>query len=288
LANGKKEPIMQSMAAKTQVDWTGLRDLLEFSRAGSLEAAAAHLGIDATTLARRLKRLEHEQGTPLTLHNGRKLELTPAGLKAVATATQMELEAEKLLRQLAANEPDVHGTVRVTSLHSILRHFVLPQAHVLRQQHPRLLLDLIAESRNLSLSRQEADIAIRLARPAGADLIVRKLADMPYAIFGPRNAGWIAYDEQLMSVPEAQWVASQIPTHEIVLRTNAQDVVIDAVKAGHGQALLPAFVCPELTPQTPTVLTREAWLVLHRDTRNTPRIRVVADWIATLFDGLQA
>jgi DNA-binding transcriptional LysR family regulator len=109
------------------------------------------------------------------------------------------------------------------------------------------------------------------------------LADIPYAIFGAADAGWIAYDESLSTVPEAQWVASQVPAHKIIMRTNAIEVVIDAVQAGIGQALLPLFTCPNLVPQTKTVLTREAWLVLHRDTRNTPRIRVVADWLTAAF-----
>jgi DNA-binding transcriptional LysR family regulator len=157
----------------------------------------------------------------------------------------------------------------------------------LQARHPALVLDLIADARNLSLSRQEADLAIRMARPAGPDLIARKLADMPYAIFGAADAGWIAYDESLSTVPEAQWVASQVPAHKIIMRTNAIEVVIDAVEAGIGQALLPLFTCPDLVPQTKTVLTREAWLVLHRDTRNTPRIRVVADWVTAAFQTMK-
>jgi DNA-binding transcriptional LysR family regulator len=283
LLSGKKEPNSQIMPANTPLDWSGLRDLLAFARKGSLDAAALSLGIDATTLARRLKRLEIEAGTVFTLHNGRRLELTAAGSKAVEVAEQMEQKIYDLSRHLSAVEPEAQGVVRLTSLRGILLHFILPELQDLRLRHPALMLDLIADARNLSLSRQEADIAIRLARPAGPDLIARKLADVPYAVFGAANAGWIAYDEQLSTVPEAQWVANHIPAHNIIMRTNAIEVVIDAVQSGIGQALLPVFSCPNLEAQTTTVLTREAWLVLHRDTRNTPRIRIVADWVATTF-----
>jgi DNA-binding transcriptional LysR family regulator len=283
LHSGKKHPILQFMTANMPLDWSGLRDLLAFARAGSVDAAAQKLGIDATTLARRLKKLEKEAGTVLTLHHGRKLELTSAGSKAVKVAEKLELEVEGLSRQLTASEPEVLGMVRLTSLRSVVQHFILPNIADLQIRHPALVLDIIADARNLSLACQEADLAIRLARPAGPDLVTRKLADIPYAVFGKPDAGWIAYDESLSAVPEAQWVASQVPAHKIVMRTNAIEVVIDAVQAGFGQALLPLFTCPNFQPQGKAVLTREAWLVMHRDTRNTPRIRVVADWVTAAF-----
>lgn len=272
------------MTAKTQVDWTAFRDLLAFAREGSVSAAAKTLGIDATTLTRRLRRLEQETGLALTIHNERRLELTAAGRELVSAAEGIELELLSLTRILAAQSPAAEGTVRVTGLRSILRHFVVLHIARFRNRHPGIVLELVPDMRNLSLARQEADIAIRAARPTGTDLYARKLIDIEFAVYGDPTKGWITYDAALTDVPEAKWTSENVDPSKIVMRTSAIELIADGVRADIGQALLPRYAAGGLTPSTDTILKREAWLVLHSDTRNTPRIRAVADWLVDIFD----
>jgi DNA-binding transcriptional LysR family regulator len=279
----KKAALSLFMTAKIQVEWSDFRDLLAFARAASIEAAALALNIDATTLIRRLRRLEQAMGVALILHQGRRLDLTSAGRELMAVAEAMEQEMLGLARHLTAQEPRTEGVVRVTTLRGIFQHYVLPKLGSLRDSHPGIVLELLADARNLSLSRQEADIAIRLARPAGPDLIARKLMDVPYAVYGAEGSGWITYDESLSSVPEAQWLAKRITASQVIMRANSIEVVAAVVRQGLGQAVLPAYAAAGLPAQGGPVLTREAWLVLHTDTRRTPRIRAVADWLTDVF-----
>jgi DNA-binding transcriptional LysR family regulator len=272
------------MTAKMQVDWTAFRDLLAFARAGSVAAAAKELGIDATTVTRRIRRLEKETGMALTIHNDRRLELTDAGRELVAAAEVIETELLSVTRVLASKAPAEEGVVRLTGLRSVLRHFVLPEMGEFRRRYPKIVLELLPDMRNLSLSRQETDIAIRIARPEGPDLYARKLMEFAFAVYGDTSKGWLTYDASLVDVPEAKWVAQNVDPANIVLRTSAIELIAEAVRAGVGQALLPRFAADGLQPSSDTVLIREAWLVLHADTRNVPRIRAVADWLIEVFE----
>ena len=266
-----------------QINWLGLADLLAFSRAGSVEDAALALAVDPTTLLRRLRRLEKQCGVAILTRRGRRYELALAGRELAAAAENMEREVHGLSRNLARKRPSVEGTVRLTALRSVLQAFVIPKLPSLRDAYPDLVLELIAEPRNLSLSRLEADIAIRFARPEGHDLVARKLFDVRYAVYGARDSGWVTYESSLQGVPEARWIAENADCKPVVLRANGIEMVASAVRAGVGRAVLPEFAAAGLKPQSKPVLKREMWLVLHSDTRATPRIRAVADWLVQIF-----
>jgi DNA-binding transcriptional LysR family regulator len=267
------------MTAQTQqLDWAEIQILLAFGTHQSLAAAAQDLKIDPTTLSRRLRQLERQLGLALIIHEGRSLRLTEAGQRVLAAAKDMQLVAERMVRQVAEIEPRAEGVVRLTALRSILQHMVMPALPAFRQTYPGIVLNLLADARNFAVGRQEADLAIRLAMPHGPDLAARKLFDVAYVRAGDPRLGWITYDEAWSTIPEAQWVAKNVPPGKIVLQANSLDLIREAVRAGVGQALLPIYLTENL-PISETILTREAWLVLHNETRHTPRIRAVADWL---------
>jgi DNA-binding transcriptional LysR family regulator len=276
---------MQVMAANLQnLDWNSLRLLLAFGEGNSLARAARLLSLDATTVARRLRKLERELGITVMISEGKRLRLSQAGAQAIAAAREMENVALRLLRELAAHEAQVQGMVRITALRAILMYLVVPSLAALRARHPGLTLHLLADARNLSIGRQEADLAIRLARPTHPDVTARKLFDVPYVIAGASDAGWIALEEPLASVPEMRWVNQHVQPDQILMRSNCTELIAAAVRSGNARALLPQFLCDGLPCGVP-VLVREAWLVMHKETHQTPRIRAVADWLVGLAAG---
>jgi DNA-binding transcriptional LysR family regulator len=267
------------MTANSQVlDWAELQLLLAFGEKQSIMAAAKALGVDATTVARRLRNLERQLNLVLVVHEGKRLRLTEIGQEVLATARNMEDQADGLLRRIAASEPNAEGMVRLTALRSILRHVLMPSLPSLRERHPRIILALMADARNYAVGRREADIAIRLARPTGPDLAARKLFDVPFVVAGNTDQGWITYDESLSTLPEAQWVANNVAQRDTIMQANSMELIVEAVRAGLGCAILPKFLCNGLEHGS-VELSREAWLVMHNETRNTPRIRAVADWV---------
>jgi DNA-binding transcriptional LysR family regulator len=270
---------MPNLTAKSQsIDWSDLRILLAFDGHGGLNGAATALGVDATTVSRRMKALEHVIGAPLLMQVGKGLVLSPLGEDVLASARAVKSIVDDLVRHLGANETHIAGSVKLTALTAIFSAFVLPNLVTLRATHPSVVLEMIGASRNLSIGNDEADLAIRFGRPMRAGLVGRKLFDVPYVVVGPPNAGWIAFDERQGGLPEAEWVRAHVAPADVVYRTNNSEHMAAAVHAGLARALLPQFMCSGARG-APVVLTREAWLVMHKDTRSIPRIRAVADWL---------
>lgn len=292
-------PLMQD---RMDLDWQDLRFFLAIQRARSLTAAAARLRVNQSTVSRRLASLESAVGARL-------FERTPAGLRATATADRIapaaeRLEAEALAieRALSGAESRVEGVVRVTATEGIGIHVVAPALGELRRAHPGVQIELLLDSKSVSLSRREADLALRLARPRQAGLIARKLGEVRSALYAsaryleergrpaPRDglAGHaiLAYDESLGAVPESRWLAQQARRAVCALRTNSVLAQLRAAEAGVGLAVLPCYLAEpaglvRVLPRSADVC-RELWLALHADLQRAPRIRVTVEFLAAL------
>src|SRR6516165_7434252 len=189
------------------MNWDDLRHLLAIARAGTLSGAARRLAVNQTTVARRLAALEAALGVRRFDRAEGRLHPTKAGEIALARAAEVEQEIEALAQGVTGADREPAGLVRVTTVPILANHLLVPAVPALSARHPRIRLELIADSRNLSLTRREADLALRLSRPeSGAGLLTRRLGDLDYAVYGPRGrAGdrlaWITYEEGLGHLP---------------------------------------------------------------------------------------
>lgn len=161
------------------LDWNDLRYVLALTRCGSYAATAQQLAVDPTTIARRLRRIEtalevrlFERGADGQMHP------TQAGEVAAKRAEAMETEAGRLVEAVKGADTVASGRVRVTAVPILVNRVLVPSAGELTALHPRLRLELVAESRSLSLTHREADIALgeagRGCRQAGACPAYRK------------------------------------------------------------------------------------------------------------------
>jgi DNA-binding transcriptional LysR family regulator len=284
---------MQSM------NWNDLRYVLAVSRGRTLTAAARLLGVDDTTVARRLTAVQETIGVRLTqrLADG-TLRLTASGERAALHAERIEREIGLLAAGLAGADDMVAGTVRVTSVPIIINHVLVPAAQILLKRHPQLQLELIADARDLSLTRREADLALRLARPktGGTRVTARRIGTLRYEVYGPaacsaaeaKTLPWITYDEAMAHLPQARWIAAAAGNDGKMasVRMNDAEAVLEAVIAGLGRSLLPCVVadgCSRLTrlgaKGRPPALNRELWLLAHSEQKTLGRIEAVVDWI---------
>jgi DNA-binding transcriptional LysR family regulator len=283
--------------------WDDLRYVLAVSRGGTLAAAARLLGVDDTTVARRLAALHEATGTRL-YQRGKdgSLRLTAAGERAALHAERMEREVGLWGADFAGTNNAVSGTVRVTSVPIIVNHLLVPLAPDLLKRHPQLRLELIAEPRDMSLTRREADIALCLARPktGGTKVMARRVAALDYDVYAaascpPREATklpWISYDETMGHLPQARWIAAAAHRNgERVAGAGVNDAeaLLQAVIVGMGRSLLPCLIADRdgrlrRLGRAP-VLTRELWLLTNSELRSLGRIEAVAKWLEQLALG---
>lgn len=278
------------------IDWQDLRFVLAVARCGTLAGAAKQLAVNETTVARRVARLEAQLGARLFERGQGILTPTDAGRRAASAAERVELQVQACSQAIAGTDQRAAGTVRVTSVPILVNRVLVPALPTLRRAHPSLQLELVAEPRDLSLTKREADIALRLARPRREHrALARRIGHLAYAVYGPAEHDgaclpWITYDDAMAALPQERWMTarrSRDGAEPPPLRVNDAEAVLQAVRAGLGKSLLPTAVAerlPGLVRQEPgpPVLTRELWLLVHPELRGLGRIQAVVEWLSGL------
>jgi len=273
-------------------DWDGLRIFLALSRARTLAAAALTLGVDETTVARRLARLEKEMGASLVERAKGGLSLTAAGEAVRAAAEEMESAALAAERRALGADKQLSGRVRVTAPEILGRYLVLPALQAVHQRHPGIAIELISTIVRLDVTRREADVAIRTVRPTEPALIARKVARMalaPYVRRGrkrPAPLTAVSYADGIR-LPIRN-VEDRIPNGRVALRTNSIATVLEAVRLGWGAGDLPCFVgdaSPELERAFPGEKPDwlDVWLIVHADVQRTARVRILVEELTRVF-----
>ena len=276
-------------------DWEDIRHFVTLAREGTLSAAARTLGVDHATVARRVAALEASTGLKLVDRRARATLLTEDGRRVAAVAAPMEEAAFALSRTAQAAKPGVDGEVTISAPPNFASAVIAPQLVRLRQQHPGIRIKLMGEKRRASLSRREADVALRLSRPVETGLFMRKIGSFGFSLYGapaylnktpPHAFAFIGYDASMAESPQEVWLRAVIGEREVVLRTNDLETQIAAARSGLGIAALPHYLGegdPRLqrhdVPGRP--VSRDVWLLVHRDLRQVPPVRAVMEFLVS-------
>ena len=276
------------------LDWDDLRFVLSLARCRSLAGAARQLAVNESTVGRRVARAEQCLGARLFERTLGSFQATEAGEAVVAGAERIESVLHALAATTSGADRLAAGVVRITSVPMLVNRLLVPALPALLAAHPQLRVELIAEPRDLSLTRRETDLALRLARP-GKELgtVARRIGRLEYAVYGPtrrnnRAPTWITYQDAMADLPQCRWMANRISEQGGAappLRVNDAEAIISAIKAGMGISLLPVAVGdrePGLRRRETSgpPFSRELWLLTHPDLRDLVRTRVVTDWLA--------
>ncbi|WP_199741860.1 LysR family transcriptional regulator [Corallococcus sp. CA047B] len=273
------------------LDWEDLRVFVALARAGSLSATARELKVSHATVGRRIAALEQTLGRTLFDRRADGYLLTADGAAVLELAADMEERAYGILRR-SGQQAGLTGTVRLTATETLAERFLIPRLAALHRRHPGIHLEVVSDSRALSLAKREADVAVRLARPQVGELVARRLASLAYGVYAAPDgdtSAWVGLDDSLAHIPEAKWLAQHAAGERLVLRTNTLMGQLAAVRAGFGKALLPHWFAGEeggliaLPPPAPPPV-REAWLVVHPDLKDVPRVRAVIDAVVGAFE----
>ncbi|WP_051243592.1 LysR family transcriptional regulator [Thalassobaculum salexigens] len=287
-------------------DWDNLRVFLALAEEGSLTAAARKLKVSHPTVARRVKALEDELGSRLFERLPDRFVPTLAATHLLDEVRAMEQAAQALARR-SAGLTDTHlGTVRI-SVDETMAEFISRHLMRLRENHRCIEFEIAVAHTSANLSRREADLLIRNTFPDSAHLVGRKLGRFAYAVYGVREfaAGsdgspaalralpWIGFDDDHVYMPGQQWQVDLLQGTAPEVRTNNGVVLYHAIHNGHGVGVLPCFLGdtdPALVRLTPILseVVVDEWMLVHRDMRSLPRIRVVMDALVRLFQDTRA
>lgn len=268
-----------------------IRILLAIARRGTLSGAAETLGLHQTTVSRRLDALEQALGTRLFDRIDRRMQPTRKGEAMLAQAERVEQEA--LTLEALAERADMRpaGNVRIAGVESLLSVMVAPFLGQLWNRYPDIAVELVAGNENLHLSRREADIALRLARPVSGDVTMRRIGVFGFALYGPSEVeegassiSWGGYDEELDHVPEQKWLMVRAGHGSLRLKASSAHILAAAACRAGLRVMLPCCMgdraagLTRLSGPEPAVC-REIWLLVHRQIRHVARVGAVIDWL---------
>lgn len=281
-------------------DWSDFQAFLAIARSGQLARAGAAMGVDATTMGRRLRRLEARLGTTLFEQTREGQVLTEAG-EALLLRVEAMAQAAADIGEASGAPASLSGTLRISVAEGFGSWFLPPLVDEFAACYPGLTLDLVASSGFLSLSKREADIAVTLSRPKAGPVIARKLSDYALRLYAapaylaghglPRAAADLAqghrlvgYIPDLLYDPALRYLDDVHPGLSAQLRSSSINAQRALIAAGAGIGVLPCFIGdadPDLVPVLPNQrIVRGFWLVTHKDTHNLARIKAGKEWLA--------
>jgi DNA-binding transcriptional LysR family regulator len=283
--------------------WDDVRFFLAVARAGSLSGAARALGVGHVTVGRRITLLEKRLGVTLVNRTPEGFATTSAGQAILRECMAMESAAMGLERVVAGRDSLVAGSVRVTTTEALAYQLVAPAIAALHETHPELRVDLITAVRSFDITRREADVAVRFARPSASELVCRKLGDVTFSLYAskhylakkgvPKQGQGLA-DFDLITftgTPTAMspaFMGESLEGARISLRCDNALIQLRAAASKGGIAEAACFLgdsAPDLVRVWPdkAPTRRAVWLIMHQDMRRAARIRAVANAITEAF-----
>lgn len=278
-----------------RLHWDDIRYFFELARVGSLSGAARKLSVEHSTVARRVEALERSLAIRLFDRLPKGWSLTPEGEALARQAARLDDEVQAFCR-VAAGVSSLKGTVRIAAPPVLASHFLVPRLAAIRSQWINIDLEIIGESRDANLARGEADLAIRMSRPAAPGLVTRCIGEIGYGAYAAAGyaerpqSEWefLGYDENLSQVPQQRWLNQIAGDRRFAFRSSDLAAVLHAARAGLGIAALPCFLAEKdpalcLLPDHTCSTVRQLWLVMHPDVKRSPRVRLIADLLVELI-----
>ncbi|HEX2146527.1 MAG TPA: LysR family transcriptional regulator [Pseudorhizobium sp.] len=293
------------MAANPHFTWDDLQYFLAVARTGQLSTAARHLRTSHATVSRRIDRLEFALKVKLFERNPRGYILTTIGQRFIETAEKIEAETDRLQADVAAGTTAQRSVVRLSAPEGFANFFLSHHLGAFQEQHPNISLELVTIQQIMSLSRKEADLAVTLDPPKGGPYKTEKISDYVLNVYGSRqylkNAPpitgrddllshpFIGYIEDMIFAPGLDYMRDVHPGIKPHFQSSSIFAQLTATRNGLGLCVLPHFIAKaqpdlQILLQDEITLTRNYWLVRHRDLSNAPRVRLVADFICAAVE----
>jgi DNA-binding transcriptional LysR family regulator len=280
------------------IPWDDLRYVLAVAAEGSLAGAARALGVNHTTVLRRVNAFEERLGLRLFERLPTGYFLTSGGAELIEAARLMEDTVTALERRLAGQDRRLAGAVRVTTTDTLTDMLLPPILAAFRAKHPSIQVELILSNEAFNLAKRAADVAIRPADNPPEGLIGRRVSAIAFAIYAGRGylaqtgkmedlskRAWLAPTDELSTTSVAQWMRVALPQAEIALKTNSLLALRRAAVENLGLAALPCYLGDSsndlirVRPPIPA-MTTALWILTHEDLRRSARVRAFTEFVA--------
>jgi len=276
------------------LSWDEFRLVKAIADTRSLGGAAARLGLNHSTVFRRLAALEATVGAPLFERSRAGYDLTAAGEEMTALANVMADSIVEFERRVAGRDVKPTGRLKVTTVEAIGQRFLPAIMAQFQAQNPGVVTDLIVSERELNLSQRDADVAIRVTNEPPETLVGRRICTVRWAVYGRRGESGepgSAEDEETPFVGFAddfgppfgrRWIEATVRPDRLAARVNSMHTAAELVAAGFGAAPLPCFLGdpnPALARLGPTLREWDLglWILTHSDLRRSARVRAFMD-----------
>lgn len=295
------EPVAQI----DDIVWDDVRVFLRCVESGSLRRAAELLGLNASTVARRISGLERHLGYRLFSRATEGLMITPEGRSLTEAARAMERSFFDLYRRMEGPRSDHRGVVRVSITEGLGTYWVMPLLVEFTRQHPSLIIELNSAVENADVLKCEADLSIQFNRPEAPDQIVVRLGRLHAYPFASKayaeRYGLPTSKEEMLEHRLVDQVGKQMVKGAwahyldidnvegiVGIRANSSSAVFYAVEKGAGIGALPSYALALEAPVIPVDIgishPIDIWLTYHPDARRTKRVGHVIDWFRSIFD----
>jgi DNA-binding transcriptional LysR family regulator len=285
------------------LSWDDLQFFLAVCATHSIAGAARRLAVNHSTVLRRIASLEAALGVRLFDRLPGGYALTAAGNELSEQLGGVAEQIEAAQRRLTGIDEAVQGVIRLTAPDTLMRGLLMPLLKRFHQLHPGVQVQFVASNALLSLTRREADVAVRGSNRPPDNLVGRKVGQIQTALYASkgylkslgRGAGmddyrWVAPDESLSHLEQFKWLHKRVPAERIVMRLDSLVGMADAVEHGLGVGLLLcplAALRPELVQlaEPEPALDTQIWILTHPDLRQVARMRAFTQF---LFDALRS
>lgn len=275
------------------LDWDNIRHFLQVVHAGSVRQASLQLGVNQTTVSRRISALETQLGNKLFDRSVNGWLITAVGERLIETAEHMEEEAHTIERFALAENQELVGRLRLTVGDICTQQLVMPAIESFIQKYPEVDLEILATRSDLNLTAREADIALRATDNPPENLMGKRIATLAFAVYGNKElykrttnngspASCITWIGDSHTKPP--WIEKSCPSTPRIYRTSELSVMYQMTKQGLGFAQMPCALCDpdsELI-RIPVKYVEPGWglwLLSHVDLRTTARVRIFKEFL---------
>jgi molybdate transport repressor ModE-like protein len=272
------------------MNWDDLRLFLAVARTGSISRAARHLGVQHSTVSRRIRQFEEKLGSRLLERKTGRYELTPAGENVKEASERIEREVLGVDGALLGKDTQQVGPLKVAALNNMASSVLMPMFASFTKKRPQVELHIIVSNIDTSLSQREADVAIRLTNTPTDTLIGKRIVTVASCIYGSHSyldqLGKHGGEPRWIGVEccgfHVSWTKQLSSSQSHSLYSDDTQLTLSAIREGLGVSILPCYM-----GDTDPLLKRygdpdpaynlELWVLLHPDLRRTARVLTFRD-----------